>query len=245
MGSERRFVAVLAAVALIFPILSFSLLFLLRPDVIIRLAEEDGPIEWLGAAMLLLAAALFGVAFFRDPEGNALGRFRTRRNLFFLFLALVCFVGFGEEISWGQRVFGFETPALLAEHNFQSEFNFHNLEWLHGKTREGLPKFHIPIEDIFCSGYFLALPLVNLLPPVGRWLRRLNVPVLPLLFVFLFVVHYAMNKAVKVFTPEVLQHTRVEIRETVAALLFVLAGMWFARLWARGSRRAASDPAPA
>lgn len=34
----------------------------------------------------------------------------------------------GEEISWGQRIFGFETPEKIAEKNTQNEFNLHNQE---------------------------------------------------------------------------------------------------------------------
>ena len=33
----------------------------------------------------------------------------------------------GEEISWGQRIFGFSTPDLLMEVNDQQEFNLHNI----------------------------------------------------------------------------------------------------------------------
>lgn len=33
----------------------------------------------------------------------------------------------GEEISWGQRIFGFETPDWLKTKNLQKETNFHNL----------------------------------------------------------------------------------------------------------------------
>jgi hypothetical protein len=33
-----------------------------------------------------------------------------------------------EEISWGQRLFGFATPETLAEINWQQEFNFHNVQ---------------------------------------------------------------------------------------------------------------------
>jgi hypothetical protein len=47
-------------------------------------------------------------------------------------LLSVCFISFGEEISWGQRIFGIETPAFIADANRQSELNFHNLYALSG-----------------------------------------------------------------------------------------------------------------
>lgn len=33
----------------------------------------------------------------------------------------------GEEISWGQRIIGFESPEYFRENNDQQEFTFHNL----------------------------------------------------------------------------------------------------------------------
>lgn len=36
-----------------------------------------------------------------------------------------------EEISWGQRIIGFQTPAFIAAHNSQMEFNFHNIRPIH------------------------------------------------------------------------------------------------------------------
>jgi hypothetical protein len=37
------------------------------------------------------------------------------------------FIGSGEEISWGQRIFQFSTPDYLLVYNKQKEFNFHNI----------------------------------------------------------------------------------------------------------------------
>ena len=47
---------------------------------------------------------------------------KERRILFFLFVGL-------EEISWGQRILGVETPNFFSD-NVQSETNVHNLEYV-------------------------------------------------------------------------------------------------------------------
>jgi hypothetical protein len=44
-----------------------------------------------------------------------------------LFLAFLFFFGAMEEISWGQRIFGVQSPEWFLEHNRQSELNIHNL----------------------------------------------------------------------------------------------------------------------
>lgn len=45
--------------------------------------------------------------------------------LYLLFAAGAFFVGM-EEISWGQRILGFQEPEFWTKHNVQSEFTFHN-----------------------------------------------------------------------------------------------------------------------
>lgn len=42
-------------------------------------------------------------------------------------LGLVFFFGAGEEISWGQRIFGIETTDFFRQHNAQQETNLHNM----------------------------------------------------------------------------------------------------------------------
>lgn len=78
---------------------------------------EDLYGEWtqtfsFGAACLFSCALIF---------------IRSRYRWFFIVLALACFYVFMEEISWGQRVIGFDTPELLKRHNLQREANIHNL----------------------------------------------------------------------------------------------------------------------
>ncbi|MBD0352639.1 MAG: hypothetical protein ICV65_15935 [Flavisolibacter sp.] len=83
---------------------------------------EDGLVEWLTVAGLLLGAF---TCFIR------IVRLRTNKSWLFLFvtlmLGLVLFFGAGEEISWGQRIFGIQSPEYFKEHNTQGETNIHNL----------------------------------------------------------------------------------------------------------------------
>ena len=55
---------------------------------------------------------------------------RVRPRLFLtvtMLLTLLCLFGAGEEISWGQRLFGLETPDYLKDRNAQGELGIHNL----------------------------------------------------------------------------------------------------------------------
>ena len=88
--------------------------------------QEDGWGEWATFLAFALAAVLFGVGAFRiDSRGDeAGGRFG---QAIALVLGLGCFFVAGEEISWGQRLFGLVPAELFLEHNYQQEINVHNL----------------------------------------------------------------------------------------------------------------------
>ncbi|WP_114952610.1 hypothetical protein [Sphingosinicella terrae] len=96
-------------------------LFLADRDAFHLGAQEDRPLEWASALLLLVAAAGIGFAVRRyrlRPVVAAAGA------LILLALVLIAM----EEISWGQRLLGFATPDALAEVNWQAEFNLHNVQ---------------------------------------------------------------------------------------------------------------------
>ncbi len=83
---------------------------------------EDGIIEWLTVLALFSSAVM---CFYR---AYILRPFREKIFIFFLvFLGLLFCFGVGEEISWGQRIFGIKSPQFFVENNSQQELNFHNL----------------------------------------------------------------------------------------------------------------------
>lgn len=91
------------------------------------LSREDGPIEFASFAGFVVASGLaFGAA--RRLRGD------RRAALAAMALGVVLFVAAGEEISWGQRLLGLETPELLVDGNQQDELNLHNLDALQDKA---------------------------------------------------------------------------------------------------------------
>jgi hypothetical protein len=88
----------------------------------VRYVEEDGTVEWLTVVGLMLGCIVSMFRFFK-----LIGK----RNWWFLTvtlgLGLVLFFGSGEEISWGQRIFGIKSPEFFQKNNAQHETNFHNL----------------------------------------------------------------------------------------------------------------------
>lgn len=83
---------------------------------------EDGFVEWCTVVVLFITMIVCARRFWR---------LRGARSPLFLtvtaLLTLLCLFGAGEEISWGQRIFGLETPDYLKKRNAQGELGLHNL----------------------------------------------------------------------------------------------------------------------
>ena len=85
-------------------------------------AVEDGLVEWTTTLLL------FGSSLFLLRAAISLRRFKTKLWVICtLGLAGLFFFGAGEEISWGQRIFGIESSEFFEQNNAQKETNLHNL----------------------------------------------------------------------------------------------------------------------
>jgi len=84
---------------------------------------EDGPIEWTQFVCYALACvAGVGIAYKRFKAGH------PWQALLFLGFGFANFFIAGEEIAWGQRIFGLETPDELKAINHQGEITLHNIQ---------------------------------------------------------------------------------------------------------------------
>lgn len=92
---------------------------LINKSFVMFVSKEDGLIEQ-GTAFIFLICSFLSASIAMKCS------IRSRKIIHALF-AIGFFLCFGEEISWGQRIFGFETPERLSELNVQNEFNLHNL----------------------------------------------------------------------------------------------------------------------
>jgi hypothetical protein len=94
--------------------------------------EEDGFLEGLSAVLFFLSFVLLAAASLRP--GRALQGMpqRAKRGVrigYFLIATVLLFVAM-EEISWGQRIFGWETPEVMKTLNTQDETNLHNTDMI-------------------------------------------------------------------------------------------------------------------
>lgn len=131
--------------------------------------REDGPVEWLTVVVYGLAAiiAFTVVMTLRSAHQPVLS------VLFALFALGLVFVA-GEEASWGQRIFGYETPESWASVNTKDETNIHNLSFF-------------PVQKAFlCVALYGAFGRILLGPVFARigpiWRDLLTAP--PVLFFY-------------------------------------------------------------
>jgi hypothetical protein len=97
------------------------------------LEGEDGLSEWWSVATYLVAAGLAGATFWALRSTR-----HTKLRYLYLVLAVAFFLGAMEEISWGQRLFGWGTPAAFEEINFQNETTIHNVNFANNVIFEAL-----------------------------------------------------------------------------------------------------------
>lgn len=228
-------VCVLAlSLALAMIILTF---FIVQPAVLRRLAVEDGFVENLSAMNWLLASIVMFVLFF------------NKKNKWYLLLALLFVVCFGEEISWGQRLFGFSGPEVITESNFQGEFNLHNLNFFdrrHGEKNNWMIMYDIGrLFAIFWFLYGCVLPnLIKISARVCSFVHKIRLPIMPFSVGVFFLINYFIFQYFEDFHPVVCAHFNmaekadysslpVELREWYESLVFLV----FAVLMLAQSRR--------
>lgn len=151
--------SLLFANALVLAVFAYALFLVVRtPDFYYMSVQEDEYIEWASFWSFLIAAVAAIVRGRNDGAG--------RLPWFMYGLALFCFVVAMEEISWGQRLIGYRPPAYFLAHNFQQEFNFHNVI----DTDYRKLALYVTV-----AGYGVVLPLLSLVAPVRRVFERIGI----------------------------------------------------------------------
>jgi hypothetical protein len=164
--------AVVAGVAIVLGILIYGLVLLHKDqEAFLVWIREDGLVEWLTVVVLLIMSAfsiIMSYAFGRSKPGSA-------PKTVWLFLAFLFFFGAMEEISWGQRILGIESPEWFLKHNRQGETNLHNL-LVFGVNINKL--VFGKILAILIGIYLLAVPLAYRLSQKFRdFITRWGIPI--------------------------------------------------------------------
>jgi hypothetical protein len=134
--------------------------YILDPSIASFISCEDGLIEQFTALFFLISSLLAAIILFRTREW----RLKIFPGVFFLGF----FLCFGEEISWGQRIFGWETSEIVLAVNVQGETNLHNMS--------GYFADHLFIAGTFIYGGLLPF-LANRSLIVRNLCARIGLPI--------------------------------------------------------------------
>jgi hypothetical protein len=164
-------------------------------DTAIQLTLEDNVFEALTAIFFLVSAIFF------------VRNFLVSKNLYFLALAIVFTFGAGEEISWGQRLFGFETPESIDARNRQNEFNLHNLDIFHPQEEGGISKSGLSklltidfLFNLFWLSWCIIIPVLNYVEFFKKIISKLKIPVPALILGMFFLLNFAIFYLTRTFT---------------------------------------------
>lgn len=219
---------IISIITLIF--FSCFLYLLLDEKTIIRIAKEDGLYEWGTAIFFLFASILFFLSYVRT------------KALLLCLMAVVFFMGFGEEISWGQRLFNIKEPEILKEINVQHELNLHNIQVFNDQNFQGIKKSGLQrllevnmLYRISSVIYFICIPVFFF---HFKWrpikLEKLRMPVPPVsigIFFFLsWAVFYSLKYIlIRIGRDEEYFKTPIEMFEFTSAFIYFLTSLYFYR----------------
>jgi hypothetical protein len=206
---ETITLAMLAGISVLYAYAACAFIF--APTHFAALVAEMGPLESVGALACLVAAILFFSVFVKALRSKNYGR-----ALWLLGLAVVSAFLALEEVSWGQHIFGFATPAGISALNAQHETNFHNFRGIHTQSHE----FGI----LMLLAFFVVAPLLATNDRLARVFATLQMPVVPLQIAALFAFSYAAFEAFRIlyhlFPSQKVNYG--ELQETAYELILLL-----------------------
>ncbi len=134
-----------------------------------ELVIEDGFFQWMIFYTLLFASVMcfYRASILKPFRGNGFASCLIVSGFIFLAFAM-------DEMSWGQRVIGFESPEFFKTHNSQKQVNIHHLV-IYGFHLNNLI-FTVGIK-ILATLYFLVLPFFyTKLEKIKSFVNRFAIP---------------------------------------------------------------------
>ena len=233
------YILVAIYITLAFPVLAMG------NKVIAAMLPEDHYFENVGALCLFVTSLLFFYGFRVARKTLDKSWPSLVKQLVYLGLALLFFFGAGEEISWGQRIFGLKTPESLAQFNKQDELNLHNLSAMENS------KFFTAdrLFDVFWFVFGVLTPATALLVPAFRRFAGKFIPIVYWGLGGLFLYNYLWAKLAKVLFKTAYTYDKIslvqaiqEVKESNYAIIFVLVALF--AIWDLSrSREESSVPA--
>ncbi|HEV3002107.1 MAG TPA: hypothetical protein VGW75_15300 [Solirubrobacteraceae bacterium] len=167
----------------------------------------------MGTVGLFVASICFGIAAVRTRRALGAGASTVSawKPVVLGVLAVGLFFAAGEEISWGQRIFGVDTPESVRAENAQGELNVHNLWAVNGALDT--------IFQFFWAGLFVAVPLAAALWRPAREVLGRYLPVAPPVIAGFLILNYLLAQTgERVFDDEDLYTSKYPLVHSITEL---------------------------
>jgi hypothetical protein len=192
-------------------------------ELIKQVTEEDGLVESLSALFYL---AGFTVCLYR-----IIRKFHGSRKWLYLWCFL-CFIFFGEEISWFQRIFNYTAFPFMENLNAQGEVNIHNLNIFQGghwieaiSSNKFSLKMFLSSQNIFRLCFFIYFLLIPVIVYRGKLIilkNKINFPVPEMRFVITVWPILILSFVLAAFSSELTKASIAETREMFYALFILI-----------------------
>jgi hypothetical protein len=190
----------------------------ISPDSMPEWSHEDGVFENLTALFYGLA----GIGFIFAIKRSQMLKERSTRWIYFFLICwvVVMFFFMVEEVSWGQRIFDFDTPESFKKSNYQDEFNLHNYEYL-SHDYYGLSTRLLSLMILLVG---LVFPLLSLIGKFKELVQKYAFPIMPWAYAGLATFSYIFGKYYGVYNilPE---DAHSEIKEFMFSLAILAFGI--------------------
>lgn len=119
----------LSRIGIILPALAivFTLLQLIVPEFATILVRKENWPFFRNAIFIKMTLQIIGLVFFAMTARRYFRQHNWLGGALSILICLILFVMAGEELSWGQRIFGWATPEVISKVNAQNETNLHNM----------------------------------------------------------------------------------------------------------------------
>ena len=128
-AASPKLTKLLRVLGWVMPLLAilFLVIQLLAPDLAVNLIRKESWPFYRTGIFIKAGLQLVGIIAFVMVARKYARQRNWLAMVTAILVAIVLFVMVGEELSWGQRIFGWATPDSFASINEQSETNLHNL----------------------------------------------------------------------------------------------------------------------
>lgn len=196
----------------LFIVVALFLLYLVNENLYIYLSEEDNLFENLTALFYCIAGLILLWAAFKEYKDSKL----FRSIILTLLLGLFFIVIAGEEISWGQRIFGIEASEIIKNINVQEEITIHNLKIFESDL--GFDQHRI--LNIFCLLMGVLIPLAYLISKkIRTFLNLVFLPVAPAACIAIFLFGILYGQFVAKLYP---LYSHTEVKEFIFSIGFLM-----------------------